>query len=149
MRSATRIGPRVGLGLGGIGLLGSLFLPWASSGGDNRNGFEALATADVLLGAAAVIAVAAAVTGGRVGLFRRDLSLNGSADLLGIVSSLAIAWLLLFDLPPNTSAGAGALVGLASAVLIFSAAGDYGVFRGEPAFPRLNASEKRRDDASG
>ncbi len=148
MTGSTRIGPRLGIGGGGIGLLGSLFLPWASAGGSDRNGFDFLVGTDVLFVAAAVTAIAAAVTGGRIGLFRHDLSLNGSADLLGVISSLVITWLLLFDLPAGASAGAGVLIGLVSAILIACAAGDYGVFRGEPAFPRRIESATRRNSAS-
>lgn len=144
MNSKTRMGPKIGMGIGGVGLLGSLFLPWASTGGGDSNGFDLLAATDILLVAAAVTAIAAGVTGGRIGLFRRDLSLNASADLLGVLSSLVIAWLLLFDLPAGASAEAGILIGLFSAILILSSAGDYGVFRGEPAFPRLGEPKTRR-----
>jgi hypothetical protein len=123
--------------VGGIGLLGSLLLPWVSVNGDEQTGIGFLAGTDALLLATAIVAIAAAVTGGRIGVFRRDVSLNGAADLLSLASALAIAWLLLFDLPAEAGTEAGALVALAAALLIACAAGDYGVFRGEPVFPGL------------
>ena len=146
MGDRTRVGPRLGILGGGVGLLASLFLPWSSSAGGNRSGFDVLIAADVMLAFGAVVAIAAAVTGGRIGLFRRDLSLNGGADLLGIVATLVVGWWLLFDVPAGGGAEAGAFIALGSAILIASAAGDYGSFRGEPAFPRLTRAQAPKLD---
>lgn len=144
MHGTSRIGSIVA-GIGGLGLLCSLFLPWASAGGDEQTGFEFLASVDVLLVSAALIAVAAALTGGRIGFFRRDVSLIGAADMFGVVSSLVVGWLLLFDMPAGAESEAGAFLALAATVAIWAGAGDYSVFRGQPAFPRLGEPGDRGD----
>ncbi len=125
---------RLVIGGGGALLIGSLFMPW--TGG--RSGWELLTTADVFLLIAGTVALAAAITGGRVGLFRPDVSLNGAADLFGVIAIVLIAWFALFDFPAGVSRGAGAFVALVASIAISGAAGNYGVLRGAPWFPRLN-----------
>ncbi len=126
-------------GLGGVTIIGSLFMPWAEVAGTSRTGWELWTTADVFLLLTAVCAIAAAVTGGRFGLFRPDLSLIGAADLLGVVSALLLVWLLGFDFPPGAEREPGAFVALLGAVAVFSGAGDYSTFRGAPLFPPLRS----------
>ena len=125
---------RLAIGGGGALLIGSLFMPWAGG----RSGWELFTTTDVYFLIVGVVALAAAITGGRWGLFRADVSLNGAADLLGIVAIVLIAWLLIFDFPDGSSRGAGVFVALAASMLISGAAGDYGVMRGASWFPRLD-----------
>ena len=106
-RRVTR-GPGPGqliAGVGGLLLIVSLFLPWAGADGADRTGFEVLKGLDVFLLIAGLVAIAAALTGGRYGVFRPDLSLNGAADLLGLVSTVVLVWLILFDFPPTAVAG--------------------------------------------
>lgn len=43
-----------------------------------------------------LVAIGAALTWGHFGLFRPDLSLTGAADLLGVVGTILIAWLILW-----------------------------------------------------
>ena len=125
---------RLVIGGGGALLIASLFMPWAPG----RSGWELLTAADVFFAIAGTVALAAATTGGRVGLFRPDVSLNGATDLLGLVAIALTAWLAIFDLPAGASPGAGVFVALAASMAIAGAAGDYRVLRGAPAFPRLD-----------
>ena len=125
---------RLVIGGGGALLIGSLFMPWARG----RSGWESLTTADVFFLIVGIVALAAATTGGRLGLFRPDVSLNGAADLLGLVAIVLIAGLAIFDLPAGASRGAGVFVALVASMAIAGAAGDYRVLRGASWFPRLD-----------
>lgn len=133
---------RLIVGAGGATLLVSLFLPWADAGGTTRSGWELWTGADVVLLLVAIVAVTAALSGGRIGLFRPDLSLNGAADLLGVVGTLLVVWLAFFDFPADASRGAGVFLALAGVVAVMGGAGDYRVLRGAPAFPRLREEER-------
>lgn len=117
-------------GIGGVALIASLFLPWA----DGTTGWELLSGADLLFAIAGLFALATALTGGQIGFFRPDMSLSGAADLLGVVSSVALGWLILGE----SADAAGVYVALAAAVAVFSGAGDYATLRGAPLFPRLH-----------
>jgi len=128
---------RLIIGGGGAVLIGSLFMPWAS----DQSGWELMTTTDVFFLIVGVIALAAALTGGDVGVFRPDVSLNGAADLFSLVSSLLIAWLLVFDFPAGARE-VGPFVALVASFAIACAAGDYRVMHGAPLFPRLDS---RRD----
>ena len=75
-------------GAGGVLLIVSLFLPWAGAGGTSQTGFELLTVGDVFLLIVGLVAIATALTWKRYGLFRPDLSMNGAADLLGVVAHL-------------------------------------------------------------
>jgi hypothetical protein len=130
-------------GAGGVLLIVSLFLPWASIGGVDRSGWELLTVADVFFLIAGLVAIGAAITGGRVGLFRPDLSLNGAADLLGIVSTILIGWLVLFDFPDGAGREIGVFLALISAITVSGGAGDYRPLRGAPWFPPTESSRRR------
>jgi len=125
---------RLVIGGGGALLIGSLFMPWARG----RSGWELLTTADVFFLIVGIVALAAAITGGRFGLFRPEVSLNGAADLLSVVAIVLIAWFAIFDFPAGASRGAGVFVALAASMAIAGAAGDYRVLRGASWFPRLD-----------
>jgi hypothetical protein len=116
-------------------LIVSLFLPWAQTRGVSATGWELWTAADVLFVLAAAAAVVVALTGGRFGLFRPDVSLRGAADMLGLASTAVIGWLLLFDFPPAADREPGALLGLLAAVTIACGAADWRVLRGAPVFP--------------
>ena len=105
--------------------------------------------ADVYLLITGTVAIWAAISGGRFGLFRPDLSLNGATDLLGVVASLLLTWLVAFDFPPGAGREVGVFVALAGAIAVMGGAGDYGTLRGAPPFPPIIAGGKRRADASG
>jgi hypothetical protein len=91
--------------------------------------------ADVFFALVGLFAIAAAITGGRFGLFRPDLSLNGATDLLGVVATTLIAWLIIFDFPAGASREPGVFLVLIAAMAIAGGAGDYRTLRGSPLFP--------------
>lgn len=120
-------------GAGGVLLIVSLFLPWVDAGGTTQSGWEFSTMADVFFLIAGLMAIGSLITGGRIGVFRPDLSMNGATDILGVISTVLLAWLLLFDLPSGTSAETGLYLALAAAVAIMCGAGDYSIFRRRPA----------------
>ena len=127
---------RLVIGGGGALLIGSLCMSWAPG----LSGWELLATLDVYLLILGVVALLAAITGGRVGVFRPDVSLNGVTDLLALVGIVLIASLAIFDFPEGTSPKAGLYVALIATLAIACAAGDYRPVRGGASwFPRLGA----------
>ncbi len=99
-------------GAGGVLLIVSLFLPWASAADADRAGFELLTMGDVFLLIVGLVAIGAALTWGRFGLFRPDLSLTGAADLLGVVATIVVAWLILFDFPSGANREIGVYPGI-------------------------------------
>jgi len=125
-------------GAGGVLLIVSLFLPWAGAGGTSRTGFELLTVGDVLLVIVGLVAIAAALTWGRYGLFRPDLSLSGAADLLGLVATILLTWLILFDFPPGAGREVGVFLALVATIAIAGGVGDYSTLRGAPLFPRVD-----------
>jgi hypothetical protein len=135
----TTINPGLGrllAGAGGALLIVSLFLPWADGlDGASRNGWELLRTTDVLLVIVGVLGIAAAITGGRFGFFRPDLSLNATADILGVVATIVLGWLILFDFPSGASREAGVYLALIAAFTVACGAGDFRVRSFFPAIP--------------
>jgi hypothetical protein len=129
---------------GGALLIVSLFLPWASADGSDASGWELLTMTDVFFLIAGATAILAAITGGRFGLFRTDMSLNAATDLLGVVSTLLLGWFLLFDFPEGADPEIGAYVALISAIAVMGGAGDYSSLRGAPAFPPIGSEEQSR-----
>ena len=123
-------------GTGGALLIVSLFLPWAGAAGVDLSGWELWTMADVFLLIVGLFAIGAALTGGRFGLFRPDLSLSGAADLLGVVATVLLAWLVIFDFPAGTSREIGVFLALIGAMAVFGGAGDYATLRGAPLFPK-------------
>ncbi len=129
-------------GAGGALLIVSLFLPWAGAGETHRTGFELLTIGDVLLLIVGLVAIATALTWKRYGLFRPDMSMNGAADLLGVVATILLAWLILFDFPSGASREIGVYLALLAAIAIAGGVGDYSTLRGAPLFPRIDADER-------
>jgi hypothetical protein len=129
-------------GAGGVLLIVSLFLPWASAGGADQTGFELLTTADVFLLIVGLVATGAALTRGRFGVFRPDLSVSGAADLLGVIATILLAWLILFDFPSGATPEIGVFLALLAAIAILGGSGDYSPLRGAPLFPRIDAGER-------
>jgi hypothetical protein len=141
----TTINPQLGrllAGAGGALLLASLFMPWADvHGGGSRDGWDFSATSDVFLAVVAVFGIAAAITGGRFGFFRPDVSMNGATDILGVVAAFVLGWLLVFDFPSDASPAVGVYLALVGAIVIASGAGD---FRVKSVFPRLPEGDQRQ-----
>jgi hypothetical protein len=123
-------------GTGGALLIVSLFLPWAEAADADLSGWELWTMGDVFLLIVGVVAIGAAITGGRFGLFRPDMSLIGAADLLGVVATVLLAWLILFDFPSGASREIGVFLALIGAAAVAGGAGDYAPLRGAPLFPR-------------
>jgi hypothetical protein len=122
-------------GGGGALLIASLFLPWAESpGGVSRNGWELLTMSDVYFLIAGLFGIAAAITGGRFGFFRPDVSLNGAADIIGLIAAILLGWLILFDFPSGAGREAGVYLALIAGTAIACGAGD---FRVRSFFPRM------------
>jgi hypothetical protein len=69
--------------------------------------------------------------------------LNGAADLLAVVATVVVAWLLLFDFPPGASRANGGYLALASTITIAGGVGDYSPLRGAPLFPRIDVDKRR------
>ena len=125
------------VGVGGALLFISLFLPWEKAGGASVTGWQASTTTDIYLAIAALIAMLAAVTGGHIGLFRPDVSLMGAADILNVIASLLLVWLLVFDFPDGADRGIGAILALVGAAVAACGAADWRPLKGAPVFPRL------------
>jgi hypothetical protein len=122
-------------GCGGALLIGSLFMPWSeSAAGVSQSGWDVLTVSDVLFLITGLFGLAAAITGGRFGFFRRDVSLNGATDILGLIAAILLAWLILFDWPSGASRQAGVYLALVAAAAITTGAGD---FRVKSLFPRI------------
>lgn len=138
----TTINARIGrllAGTGGVLLLVSLFLPWADEpGGSSRSGWDFSATSDVFLAIVAAFGIAAAITGGRFGFFRPDVSLNGATDILGVVAATVLVWLLIFDFPSDAHPAIGVYLALVGTIVIACGAGDFRVRSVFPELPRGN-----------
>lgn len=131
-------------GGGGVLLIVSLFLPWVDVQGTGRSGWELSTMSDVFFLIAGLVAIGSAITGGRIGLFRPDVSVNGATDLLGVVATVLLAWLLIADLPTAASAQPGVFLALAAAIAIAGGAGDYSVFRSSSSDPAADAARQAR-----
>lgn len=116
-------------GAGGVLLVLSLFLPWVEAQGQSQTGWEFSPMADVFFLIAGTLAVAALLTGGRITLFRPDLTLNAATDIFGVVSSLMLGWLLLFEVPSGADPQVGVFLALAGAIAVMGGAGDYSALR--------------------
>jgi hypothetical protein len=110
---------RTGSGLGGAMLAVSLFLPWAG----DQNGWELLTSTDLLYITAAVVALLTALTGGRFGVFRADVSLIGLTDILNVISTTLLIVFLAAEAPADT--GFGVYLALGGAVIAMFAVGEY------------------------
>lgn len=136
-------------GAGGVLLIVSLFLPWADVEGVSQTGWEFSTMADVFFLIAGLVAIGAAITGGRHSFFRPDLSLNAATDLLGVVATLLLAWLLIFDFPANADAETGAYLALIAAIAIMGGVGDYSVLRRESQVDPTSVDETKKAEGTG
>jgi hypothetical protein len=125
-------------GCGGVLLVASLFMPWSEVTGHTRTGWETVSVWDVFVLITGVCGIAAAVTGGRFGFFRSDLSFNAMTDICGVILGILIAWLILFDFPSGASRETGVYVALAGAAAVATGAGDFRVTAWFPPLHRSN-----------
>ena len=127
-------------GCGGALLIGSLFMPWSeNAAGVSQSGWDLLTVSDVLFLITGLFGLAAAITGGRFGFFRRDVSLNGATDILSLVAGILLAWLIVFDWPSGASRQAGVYLALVAAAAITTGTGD---FRVTSLFPRIPEGDR-------
>jgi hypothetical protein len=134
----STINPGIGrllAGCGGALLIAALFLPWSDAAGTTRNGWEMLSVSDVFFLITGLCGIAAAITGGRFGFFRRDLSMNAMTDILGVISGILIGWLILFDFPSGASQQVGVYLALLGAAAVATGAGDFRVTSWFPKVP--------------
>jgi len=140
----STINPSLGRALAGAGgalLIASLFLSWSEDGGATRTGWETLGIVDVFFLLTGVCGIAAAMTGGRFGFFRPDLSFNAMTDIFGVMASVLLGWLILFDTPSEARLEAGVYLALAAALVIATGAGD---FRVRTLFPRVPEGDRAK-----
>jgi hypothetical protein len=138
----TTINPALGrllAGFGGALLIASLFMTWSDAPGVTQDGWESLSVWDVFLAITGACGIAAALTGGRFGFFRPDLSFNGMTDIFGVVAGILIAWLILFDFPSGANREVGIYLALVGAAAVATGAGD---FRVRSCFPRMPNAER-------
>jgi hypothetical protein len=138
----STINPSLGRLLAGVGgalLIASLFMSWSEDGGVTRTGWEAVSVSDVFFLITGVCGVAAAVTGGRFGFFRPDLSFNAMTDIFGVAAGIMLAWLILFDFPSGANPEVGVYLALVAAAAIATGAGD---FRVRTMFPRMPEGDR-------
>jgi hypothetical protein len=112
-------------GCGGALLIASLFMSWSEAGGGTQSGWEVLTVGDVFFLIAGVCGIVAAVTGGRFGFFRPDISFNAMTDILGVVSTVLLAWLIWFDFPSGADPDLGVYLALVAALVLATGAGDF------------------------
>jgi peptidoglycan/LPS O-acetylase OafA/YrhL len=135
MMSAKSLGKgRPVVAAGGLILMVSLFLPWSSGEAASETAWQVNAGVAVLALGAGVIALAAAATNGRMGLFRPDVSMSGGADLFCVATTIAVGAVVLFDL---ADPGPGAIVALLAAAVTACVCADWRPLKGAPLFPRV------------
>jgi hypothetical protein len=130
---------RTAAGVAGAALVISTFLPWA----DSRAGWDLSAGVAALVAAAGLVAITVAVSGGRIGLFRSDVSFRGAADILAVVTTVVIVCVIVFDLPEGVGADVGLWLALLGAIVVAGVCGDYRPLRGDAAtFPSLESKRE-------
>ena len=124
------------VGIAALALIVSVFLPWTDAAGGNSTAWELNAAVAVLCLFAGALGLVAAITDGRIGLFRPDVSSSGAADIVNVATTIVVATFILADLPSGTGPALGAYLALASAVVVACGSADWRVLRGAPLFPR-------------
>ena len=116
---------RVLAACGGVLLIASLFMTWSGT----RTGWETVQVWDVFIVITGACGIVAAITGGRYGFFRPDLSFNAMTDIFGVVLMVLIVWQLV-----DAGGDSGVYVALAGATVVATGAGDFKV---TSLFPRV------------
>jgi hypothetical protein len=140
----TTVNPALGrllAGLGGALLIASLFMPWSEVAGSTRSGWETVSVWDVFVFLTGACGIVAALTGGRFGFFRPDLSFNATADIFSVMLAILIAWFTWFEFPSGASREVGCYLALAGAVAVMTGAGDFRIASLFPPLPRADRQE--------
>jgi heme A synthase len=140
MTPKTPVYQRLMAGVGGVLMIVSLFLPWAGVNGTDQDAWKFNTVAALYFLICGVLGIATAITGGRYGLFRPDVSLIGATDLLNVIAILLAAWLLV-DFPDDATRQPGVYCALVLAAVISFPIADYRPLRGGPWFPPADTSE--------
>jgi hypothetical protein len=119
-------------------------MSWSDAAGVTHDGWQTLSAWDVFLVITGVSGIAAAITGGRFGFFRPDLSLNAMTDILGVIAGILIAWLILFDFPSGATREVGLYLALIGATAVATGAGDFRVRSVFPKMPNVERSGSQR-----
>ena len=116
MTSGSRSQGETIAAVGGAALIISLFLTWIG----DFSGWESQSTLDIYLLITGAVAIAAAIG---IGFALPGVTLNGATALLGIVATILLVWLVVFDWPDGADREIGVII-----ALIASAAIAYGGF---------------------
>lgn len=138
LRSLGAMRPVVAVG--GAALVASAFMTWAETAGRGESALSDQTGLAILALFTGAVALLAAATDGRIGLFRPDVSVGGAADVLSVATAAAIGAFLLAGLPEGAEASAGAFVAIIAATVTACACADWRVLRGAPVFPRGGSS---------
>jgi len=140
MTAKTPAHQRLIAGSGGALLIVSLFLPWADAAGVRQSGWQFNTVLAVYLLIAGVFGLATAITGGRYGIGRADVSLIGATDLLNTTAIVLLAW-LTFDFPEHADRQVGVYCALALVTITGLAVADYRPLRGAPWFAPVDTGK--------
>lgn len=140
----TNLLRRLVCGAAGALMVVALFLPWDQVQDADRIAWGLWKLTFPLCLALAACALTTAITGGRIGLNRPDVSIVGATDGLGVITTLTLAWLLFGDFPAQAGHQPALILALMSAAAAAFAAADYRPLRGAPLFPRMD--EERGGD---
>lgn len=111
-------------GVAGAALIIFLFLPWFGG----VSGWEGQSSTDIYMLITGAVAILTALTaGGAISI--PGTTMNGATALLGIVATILLVWLLLFDFPEGVDRGIGIILSLVAAAAI--AYGGYTAAEGE------------------
>jgi len=98
-------------GVAGAALIVFLFLPWFG----DISGWEGQSSTDIYMLITGVVAIAAALG---VGFSLPGVSMSGATALLGIVATILLVWLIIFDFPEGVDRGIGIILSLVAAAAI-------------------------------
>ena len=133
----TKLLRRIVCGAAGTLMIVALLLPWADVQDADRIAWGLWKLTFPLCVALAGCALTTAITGGRIGLNRPDVSIIGATDGLGVITTVTLVWLLLYDFPDQASRQPALVLASISAAAAAFAAADYRPLRGAPLFPRM------------
>ena len=143
----TKLLRRLVCGASGALMIVALLLPWGPVQDADGIAWGLWKLTFPLCSTLAICALTTAITGGRIGLNRPDVSIIGATDGLGVMTSVTLAWLLLNVFPAHTNRPPALVLALISATAAAFAAADYRPLRGAPLFPRVD-DERGNDHRS-